>query len=142
MPITLNGTTGITTTELSTASIRTSSEGYASALDTELATALWAIAGMLGAGQTWQNLTASRALATTYTNSTGRPIQVAATIAHNSSGGASALLVDGNSVATFANNMTGTNIVMPYAIIVPSGSTFRVNQTAGTVSIFSWWELR
>lgn len=31
---------------------------------------------MLGVGQTWQNVTASRALATTYTNSTGRPIQL------------------------------------------------------------------
>ena len=142
MPITLNGTTGITTTELSTASIRTSSEGYASALDTELATALWAIAGMLGAGQTWQNVASSRALATTYTNSTGRPIQVSASIVHNSSGGVSNFLVDGNIVAVFANNMTGTNIVTPYTIIVPAGSTYRINQTVATISIFSWWELR
>ena len=37
-------------------------------------------ASSLGVGQTWQNVTSSRALGTTYTNSTGKPIQVSVTV--------------------------------------------------------------
>ncbi|MCI4436264.1 MAG: hypothetical protein JHC33_05565, partial [Ignisphaera sp.] len=42
-----------------------------------------AMAGLsgFGYGQTWQDMTASRALSTTYTNSTSKPISVAVTIA-------------------------------------------------------------
>lgn len=96
----------------------------------------------IGDGQTWQNVGGSRALATTYTNTTGRPIQVCANIVHNGSGGASNFLVDGNIVSAVANNMSGTNFISPYMIIVPAGSTFRINQSAGVAAISTWWELR
>lgn len=107
-----------------------------------LATEAYVSSQLIGESQTWQNVTASRALATTYTNSTGKQIQVAVSVVHNASGGASAFLVDGNTIAGFANNMTGTNFVSPYIIIIPDGATYRVNQTSGTAAISTWWELR
>lgn len=44
--------------------------------NTAFVTAAVNAAPMLGVGQTWQNMTASRAKDTIYTNSTGRPIQL------------------------------------------------------------------
>ena len=96
----------------------------------------------LGYGQTWQDVTASRAIGTTYTNTTGKPIQLSVNIVHNSSGGGSSLSVNGTGRSQFLNNMTGTNIVFPYLIIIQPGSTYLITQTAGTISISSWHELR
>jgi len=83
-----------------------------------------------GVGQSWQNLTASRAAETIYTNTTGKPIQVA--ISYN-----------GNN-AYF--DIGGVEIYMPdytafgFAFfIIPNGTTYRIwNQ----ISINSWSELR
>lgn len=88
----------------------------------------------LGVGQTWQNLAASRALNTTYTNSTGQPIAVAM-----SSGGGSAithqLLIDGV-VVMKSNN--GAAVLASLFGIVPNGSTYRINGS----SLDTWAELR
>ena len=83
-----------------------------------------------GVGQTWQNLTASRAAETIYTNTTGKPIQVA--ISYN-----------GNN-AYF--DIGGVEIYMPdytafgFAFfIIPNGTTYRIRNQVG---INSWSELR
>lgn len=96
----------------------------------------------VGEGQTWQNVTGSRVLGTTYTNTTGRSIQLSASIVHNGSGGASSLTVAGNAIAAISNNMTGTNFVLPYTAVIPPGATYVIAQTSATVSISGWWELR
>ena len=83
-------------------------------------------APMLGVGQTWQNLTASRAPATNYTNSSGKPIQVAI----RSGTPAPAITVDG--VAMDAGSGTVATV------IVPNGSVY--NLSTGT--LISWSELR
>jgi len=80
----------------------------------------------VGSYQTWQNLTASRAAATNYTNSTGKPIQVAV----RSGTAAPAITVDG--VAMDAGSGT------LHTVVVPSGSVY--NLTTGT--LVSWYELR
>ncbi len=84
----------------------------------------------LGVNQTWQNLTASRAAETIYTNTTGKPIQVA--ISYN-----------GNN-AYF--DIGGVEIYMPdytafgFAFfIIPNGTTYRIRNQIG---INSWSELR
>ena len=101
----------------------------ASVTSTQLATAVIP----LGDGQTWQNVTASRAFQTTYTNSTGRPIYVA----YGWSGGFySTFLIDG--VAT-ANTATSSNVGGYY--VVPAGSTYRID-AAGGGSLTAWSELR
>ena len=137
MPITLNGTTGITTTELSTASIRTSSEGYASALDTELATALWAIAGMLGAGQTWQNMSGSRSPGVVYTNTTGRPIMV--NITFNPTGSTASVSVAGVQVGA-TTTVSGYSNYQTISFIVPNGNSYQSSNIAGSINY--WAELR
>ena len=85
---------------------------------------------LIGVNQTWQNLTASRAAETIYTNTTGKPIQVA--ISYN-----------GNN-AYF--DIGGVEIYMPdynafgFAFfIIPNGTTYRIRNQVG---INSWSELR
>ena len=96
---------------------------------------------VLGVGQTWQNVMASRALGVTYTNSTGKPIVVMAR-AVNASTGDLILSVSGVVVGVYslavdeANNEYGT-----VSGIVPSGATYSVT-TAGTWILSQWSELR
>lgn len=85
---------------------------------------------MLGVGQTWQNLTSSRLPNTTYTNNTGRPIQVMINYNFGQSGsivlgGVELPMVDGDAYSFFN-------------FIIPNGSTYRINGGG----IVSWAELR
>ena len=89
----------------------------------------------IGWGQTWTNVTSSRALSTTYTNSTGKPIQIAVGL----NGGAPdafsyQVIIDGNTVIS-----TGSDHGMTLTFIIPSGSTYRIQSSD---SLGSWWELR
>lgn len=98
----------------------------------------------LGVGQTWQNLTASRAAATTYTNTTGRPLffNIRALNAVAGNFGV-ALLVDGLTVGeTFANTPLGAgnnNFVL--GAIVPAGSTYSISALSNA-TLQAWFELR
>lgn len=97
----------------------------------------------LGANQTWLDLTASRANAVTYTNSTGKPIQVLVSFADTN-----------NSTATYTVNVGGVNIInaLTYdlsgayfgssvaSFIVPNGTTYAVSFTNANIS--KWSELR
>ena len=85
-----------------------------------------AITSSLGVGQTWQNLTSSRASGVTYTNSTGKPILVVV----NTYAGTS--IVDGVTLRYIGDDSEGD-----WSFIVPSGSTYSV-----TGNIRSWAELR
>jgi hypothetical protein len=93
----------------------------------------------LGYGQTWQNVTGSRAQGTTYYNTTGKPIfvQIEMTMAQ---GTGSAFSI--NSVEnSFVQLNAGTGAVgnMQHASIVPSGLSYIL--AAGN-SIRQWNELR
>lgn len=93
-------------------------------------------ATMFGRGQTYQNLTASRALSTTYTNTSGRPIYVI--VNFNVVSGPSTLQVNGVTVAT-ANAPAGN--VNCVSGVVPNGSTYAaVPASSNTLS--TWFELR
>ena len=83
------------------------------------------IAG-IGDGQTWQNVTASRAAGTTYTNSTGKPIMM--NVHDNSSGGV--LVVGGVTQNRATNNLF-------YTAIVPNGATYSFS-----LAFTHWNELR
>jgi len=92
----------------------------------------------IGVGQTWQNMLASRAMATTYTNSTGRPITVSIRI---QSGGliSDTELTIGGVIAWSAYN--GVNqILQPYGI-VPAGGTYSLVSGSSQNRDF-WSELR
>lgn len=95
---------------------------------------------LLGVNQTWQNVSGSRALGTTYTNTAGRPI--ALNIVLTSTGGGStttSLEVDGFLVSS--NTRALASEPDTHIAIVPSGSTYRV-PSAGNTIISSWMELR
>lgn len=95
----------------------------------------------IGDGQTWQNLKASRAFNTTYTNTTGRPIAVAVT-GYSSAGSGMAVvaLVNGSQVY---RGSWGYGASTPNAVffIVPPGATYSVAPN-GSGSLESWAELR
>lgn len=88
---------------------------------------------LIGVGQTWQDVTASRAAGVTYTNNTGRPIQVMITVTVSTQ--TSNFSINGTVVATIANN--GYIDYAPFSAIIPNGSTYSVS-----LGIFRWWELR
>lgn len=96
----------------------------------------------LGVGQTVQNVTSSRAFATTYTNSTGRPIfiWVQGLSAGVSGNKAVSLIID--TVLIISNGFftsTGNNYPLVSGII-PNGATYSVS--ADGVSLDRWVELR
>jgi hypothetical protein len=93
----------------------------------------------LGYGQFWQTMTGSRVANTNYTNTTGRPIVVAATI--TGSGGAitAILKVDGKDICTTYPSTAGSPYVTVSAI-VPHGSVYQIFTASATLSAV--YELR
>jgi len=91
----------------------------------------------LGVGQTWQNVKASRALSTTYTNSTGSPIEVSVAII-SAFNGAISLIVDGIYVGYATNQFGDRALYGTLSAVIPNGSTY----SAGGASVQYWSELR
>jgi hypothetical protein len=92
----------------------------------------------LGVGQTWQ--TPSRSSGTTYTNTTGRPITVSASVTRSGDVARINITVDG---VVIASHFTGSSNIEQRAgatAIVPAGSTYTVTASAGSISF--WRELR
>jgi hypothetical protein len=89
----------------------------------------------LGYSQTWQNLTGSRVAATTYYNTTGRPIMVF--VRCQTTGGA-VLTVNGI-VSAFAGPITGST-EDGFTTIVPPSGTYIFTGTLGASP--NWAELR
>lgn len=92
----------------------------------------------LGVGQTWQGVTGSRAINTTYTNTTGRTIVVSIACVLNN-GGTVRINVNGVSAAYTTNGQTQSNTT-GISAIVPPGATY--NATVGSGSLNEWQELR
>jgi len=91
----------------------------------------------LGYGQTWQVVTGSRASATTYYNTTGKPIAVFVATA-NASGPAQIWTVNGVSLGTLMS-VAAANGTWNCSLIIPAGQSYSVSITG---SIGSWVELR
>lgn len=93
----------------------------------------------LGVGQTWQNLTGSRAYGTAYYNTTAKPIFVSLYMSPASSGTqAVSVFVDSVQISTASTSFgfAAANI----SFIVPPGSSYQV--TAGNSTLGNWSELR
>lgn len=100
------------------------------------------LANGLGWGQTWQNMTASRASGTWYTNTTGRPIYVSVSSDYGEAGGAYLYVNTATPliVARTNNNGDSTSHYLSYVCgIIPPGETYRV-VSDGTIN--TWAELR
>lgn len=91
----------------------------------------------LGYGQTWQDVTGSRAAATTYYNTTGRPIMVSVTNT-SAAGNSCALTVNGVVVANAYISAAASSQISAVSIVPPGGSYSVV--ITGTIGV--WAELR
>lgn len=91
-----------------------------------------------GVGQTWQDVTVSRAVGTIYVNNTGKPIMVS--IVASAIGGADNhyLYVGDVIVSGYLDQEGGDHT--PFSAIVPNGSTYRL--TIGSGQLIRWVELR
>lgn len=101
----------------------------------------------IGAGQTWQDMTASRAKSTTYTNTTGRPItvSVSATGSQTSVVLRVWLYIDSVPIVQNACYVSPANVgSADVTTVIPSDSTYRFEAyaTANTAYVTQWSELR
>ena len=94
----------------------------------------------LGYGQTWQNVFGSRAISTTYYNTTGKPIFVQVTVALGNSASSSMTVGGVSGVSTVSNsNTNNTASISPSMFaVVPPGMSYSVS--GGTLN--NWYELR
>lgn len=107
----------------------------------------WMVAGGgnggVGAAQTLQNMTGSRALNTNYTNSTGRPIQVIVTATIG--GGSTGLVATVGGVTVYGPTVNSTAMTVGVSFIAPNGVTYSIIANAGlptNATLQAWNELR
>ena len=141
----------VTTAKIAPTGVTAGSYGSSSAIPvvtvnaegqvTSATTAAITIADPIGVNQTWQDVASSRALSTDYTNSTGRPIQVSASIYYSYDGTQAAAIVGGVtlcSMRVYSCCGVGVGTDYPLSFIVPAGATYRIQGG----SIRQWAELR
>jgi hypothetical protein len=102
----------------------------------------------IGVSQTWQDVKSSRAIGSTYTNSTGRPIMVIVTGQNSGTSSSSRLsftvagVTVGATTLAESNGTAWNSVLNPITFIVPDGETYSATQSIGTSTIFTWVELR
>lgn len=93
----------------------------------------------LGYGQTLQDLSTSRAFSTTYTNTTGRPIQIQITWASNVQYTVLNFTLNADLINVNRNpNPSGTNYYYTLSTVIPDGITYAAS--GGTLN--TWYEVR
>jgi len=95
----------------------------------------------IGVGQTWQDVTSSRAFNTNYTNSTGKPIMVSF-IATTTTGDNIEVVIGGVSLGDAYTNVTSGREMSSF--IVPNNTVYKINGNAGSTTpvLQKWVELR
>lgn len=107
-----------------------------------------AAANSLGVGQTWQNLTASRALGSSnvYTNNTGKPIQVSVvTVISGVAGDRGVRLYVGGVLAAYNGQFSGANAGTTYQFVtatIPNATSYYADVTGIGGNLENWAELR
>lgn len=118
MAVTINGTSGVTFNDSSV-------QG----------------ASAIGYSQTWQDVTGSRSIGTTYTNSSGKPITVIIAATGNGANGLFGITI--NSAVTFYSPSAYTSGAWTsVSFIVPNGNTYVTTQQGANVTLYYWMELR
>ena len=143
----LNSTAGLVEQTGADAFTKTPITAFAKTLldDVDAATARTTLGigtvGVGGSSQSWTDVVASRALSTTYTNSTGNPITVM--IQYSSTAGSATLDVTiGAAAVRVARTANSAGASVVGTIVVPAGSTYAATVTGGTPTLETWWELR
>lgn len=97
----------------------------------------------IGFGQKWQNFFGSRALATTYYNTTGKPITLCVNAAAGVGGNASLTVTIDSLVVVYGSAAYTTSAAITTgAVIIPHGSSYQVTAVGAAAPIGSWYELR
>jgi hypothetical protein len=120
---------------------------YSGSISGNAATATTA-ANAIGVGQTWQ--TPSRAINTTYTNTTGRSIFVFVSAFHLAPANAfttASMVINGNGyeISRSGENSATVRLVGGAGFVIPAGATYRLSsfvEAGGSVSLVRWAELR
>ena len=92
----------------------------------------------LGVGQSWQDMTASRASGTIYTNTTGRPIVVHVFTASAVAASEVIMNVNGATILDSVFSVSGAIGRSVGVAIVPAGATYSFT----SAQAFKCWELR
>ena len=117
MAVDINGTTGLTFNNGSTQDV-----------------------GGVGTGaQVWQIVTGSRAIGTTYTNTSGKPISVIVGVTLTNTSTFTTLIVSGV-VTSITQGYSSGSYTYELSAIVPNGASYLV--TGGSPTLYSWAELR
>jgi len=105
----------------------------------------WMCLNGLGQGQSWQNLLASRAIGTSYTNTTNRSIEVQVTASSTVAGAFISGYQNGIEICRVStsesNGVTWQAVAACFSMTVPPGGTYAALQT-GANSLVLWNELR
>jgi hypothetical protein len=130
-----NGTSGLNTVAPGTTGNLLVSNGTAWASTTLAASG--AKLGLGITGEVWNNVTSSRAMGSTYTNSRAYPIAFSA---YGSGSGSSATIIYINGSIVYRNNAqwNGPGAIPGGWFIVPPGATYRIDLSTGASA---WWEL-
>ena len=94
-----------------------------------------------GSSQTWQTVTGSRVLETTYTNSTGRPILVNVFMQSTTTGQSPTLTINGTVVLVGTGQQNSGQGMAVFAL-VPNGATYSAAPSSGSATLSKWSELR
>ena len=134
-------TAGATETSTGLIELATTAETQAGTDETRAITPLKLKNSVLGLGQTLQTFTVGtqRIAGTTYTNSTGKPIEIY--IYGSSAGGGWQISLTVNGILTQVISSTSNQgEFMSFSSIIPNGATYVVGNSGATIS--SWKELR
>lgn len=112
-------------------------DGNLAALVAKIDAALKTV-GVGGTAQTIQNVTGSRAIGATYTNTTGRPIVVNMSCLSSSTNQTVTLRING--LDFVGSSQTGVGLSLAGVFLVPVGATYVA--PAGNPPISSWTEIR
>lgn len=97
----------------------------------------------IGLGQTWQNMLSPsvlRAIGTTYTNSTNKPICVYAWTSAGTTGGGIQITI--GSVVLPATYSSSSNTTWVIQAIIPPSTNYTISRISGSDALAGWAELR
>jgi len=105
---------------------------------TKIASTAFVANTALGIGQSWQDVKASRAIGTTYTNTTGKPIVVSVSFQSTAGINSGGLFVNAQVFGQSSGGFVGA--IFNVCAIVPPGGTYRA--VAEYANVIHWAELR
>ena len=101
----------------------------------------------IGVNQTWEDLISHRAIGTTYTNDTGKPIQIVVRVKVGGAGSKADFSIVINGTIYIPSNIsvasTSASVGATVNIIIPDGDTYKCESYGSSGSTLSeWLELR